>query len=280
MAKLKPKHNKLRNTGVLFELLARQMTADLLNNRQPHSLSIIKKHFRHGTELNKELGYYQCLMNESFNQRDLANKFIDNIVSARKKINDQLLQEQKYNLIKDIKKHYDLKEFVSAKIHQYKPLAAIYNMFEIDETEEPIESVKNRSTLVEHIANGHRQPVVEELAESMEDKDIRLLSYKLLVERFNDKYKTFNDGQKKLLREYITNVSNTNSLKKFIQLEINGIEIKLNSKIEKIKEPRVQIKLKEAVNFLNDLRKTNQYDDYHISALLKYHQLITELETV
>lgn len=279
MAKQKTKHNKLKNTGVLFELLARQMTSDLLNNRQPFSLSIIKKHFRHGTELNKELGYYQCLLNESFDQRDSANQFIDNIIAAHAKINRTLLQEQKYNLIRDIKKHYDLKDFVSAKIHQYKPLASVYNLFEIDAAEEPVENVKNRATLVEHITNT-KQVIEEDSIESQADKDIRLLSYKLLIERFNEKYNAFNENQKKLLREYITNVSTTNGLKKFIYNEIDGIEVKLREGIKKIKEPRVQIKLKESANFLSELRNHNQFDDQHITALLKYYQLISELETV
>ena len=53
------KHSKYKNTGILFELLVRQTTSDLLNNQDSKAVKILKKYFTN-TELGKEYGLYSA----------------------------------------------------------------------------------------------------------------------------------------------------------------------------------------------------------------------------
>ena len=51
---MKVKHSKYKNTGILFELLTRQLTSDTITGNQTKSLSFLKKHFNSKTELIKD----------------------------------------------------------------------------------------------------------------------------------------------------------------------------------------------------------------------------------
>ena len=125
------KHSKYKNTGVLFELLTRQVTADVLNNIDDSpALKIIKEHFKKNSTLKRELGLYNTLLNESFKKQEKASYLVDLVLQERTKLNSTTLRKQKYNLIKEIKSNYNLEEFFRTKINNYKNLAAAYNLFE------------------------------------------------------------------------------------------------------------------------------------------------------
>ena len=193
------KHSKFKNTGVLFELLVRQVTSDTLNNSDSKAIPLIKKYFAKSTELAKEFNLYQTLIKEKFTKEEKANHLIEAVLIAKSQLNQAVLNRQKYNLIKEIKNNYVLEDFFKSKVNNYKALAAIYKMFEYTIADHPTESVNNRYTIVEHITRKDvaKNAVKNEMSEFIkQDKDVRLLSYKILVDKFNENYTNSNKNDR------------------------------------------------------------------------------------
>lgn len=274
------KHSKFKNTGVLFELMVRQVASDTLNNSDSKAIPMIKKYFAKSTELAKELSLYQTLVKEKFAKEDKANHLIEAVLNAKSKLNQTTLNRQKYNLIKEIKENYVLEDFFKTKVNNYKTLAAIYKMFEYSVADNPVESVNNRYTIIEHITRKEvkKENTLNEMSHFInQDKEVRLLSYKILVDKFNEKYSNLSEGQKNLLRQYINTVSDGAELKSFISEEATSIQKELKRLSKKVDDTVVKIKLAEVTNLLNEVKEAKSIKDGHVLSLLRYHELIKEL---
>ena len=218
------KHSKIRNTGILFELLTRQITVDVLNNnKKAQATKILKEFFNKKTQLGREYELYKVLTTENYKSENKANHLVDAVISTRQKLNNSQLKREKYNLIKEIKKNYNVNDFFMARIPNYKVNASIFKLFNSNQNENPAQKTENRFTIVEHItrkviSNKKKEKAITE-GYKKQEKDLRLLAYSILVEKFNKKYSSLSVAQKKLLKEYINNISNTNSLKEFIESE-------------------------------------------------------------
>ena len=284
----KIKHLKLKNTGILFELLSRQVTVDLMENiSTPKSVSLMKKYFNKKTELGKELQLYQLLVKESCSTERKAEYLIEKVLKIRTSLNNAKLRREKYNFIKDIKEKYPIKEFFNAKIKDYKILASIYKMFDseiVNEGFDPKDSVDTKYTIVEHLmshSTNKKQTVKEskKIAKlKQESEDVRLLTYKILVDNFNDRYKNLDSHQKKLLREYINNLSNSNGLKEYIGKEVKRVKKQLVKLIEKVDDKVTSIKLKESTKQLDNLQLGNFVKDSQVLNLMRYYELVKELK--
>jgi hypothetical protein len=277
------KHSKFKNTGVLFELLVRQVASDTLNNNDSKAIPIIKKYFAKSTELAKELNLYQTLVKEKFANESKAGHLIDAVSTAKAKLNQTVINRQKYNLIKEIKNTYVLEDFFKTKVNNYKTLAAIYKLFEYTIADSPVESVNNRYTLIEHITRKDVKkvaPLNEMSSFIKQDKEVRLLSYKILVDRFNEKYSDLNEGQKSILRNYINAVSEGTELKSFIGEEVSKLQKSLKSLTAKVDDKVVKIKLSEVSNLLSEIASAKTVKDTHVLSLLRYHELVKELKKV
>jgi len=265
----------------LFELLVRQVASDTLNNNDSKAIPLIKKYFAKSTELAKELSLYQTLVKEKFAREDKANLLVEAVLTAKSNLNQTVLNRQKYNLIKEIKNNYVLEDFFKSKVTNYKTLAAIYKLFEYSVADSPVEIVNNKYTIVEHITrqNSKKAPQINEMADFVkQDKEVRLLSYKILVDKFNQKYSNLNEGQKSLLRNYINSVSEGIELKEFIDTEVTKLQKDLNVYANKIDDTVVKIKLTEVSNLLKEVKTAKTIKDNHILSLLRYHELIKELK--
>ena len=281
----KMKHSKIKNTGILFELLSRQITADLIEGKESKALSILRNFFKSGTLLNKEYSLYQTLLKERYSNENKTKDFINLVISSRKKLSEPKLKREKYQLIREIKNSYDLSDFFNNKISNYKVLASIYKLFEdTNNTLNPAEVITSKYTLVEHICSKTpenkttRSEIVDAFAS--QSKEIRLLAYKILLEKFNTKYAALGPKEKKLLREYINNVGNTDKLKEYIDKELTGISSKIESKITKVTDPTTRIKLTESIHILDKLKKTKRVGENHILTILNYYKLINELNSI
>jgi hypothetical protein len=104
------KHSKYRNTGILFELLVRQTTSDLINNQDSKAVKILKKYFTN-TELGKEYSLYNTFAVSTKLSEAKAEILISTIVEQYRKLNFEKISKLKYNLIKEIKHTYDLDNF-------------------------------------------------------------------------------------------------------------------------------------------------------------------------
>jgi hypothetical protein len=280
----KIKHNKLRNTGIIFELLVRQITSDILNNKDSKAIEIIKEFFAKKSGLSHELKLYQTLCNEKISNEWKATQLLEAIIASRRKINNDLLEKQKYNLVKKIREHYNLDDFFQHKVNNYKILASAYKLFEYAEADNPVEVVDSKSCIFEHITRKEESvPSVESLIESefgKEDKDIRILSYKILLEKFNEKYNKLNTNQKQLLKLYITNSPDNNELYEFVINSTKLIKTELNKNIKKCDNHVVQIKLTEVNNLLTTITESRVIKDNHVLSLLRYFELVKELKKV
>ena len=277
------KHSKIKNTGLIFELLVRQIASDTLNNKESKAIPILKKYFSKSSELSKELHLYKSLTTEKFNKEEKANALIEAVIKSHKQLNTSVLSKQKYNLIKEINAVYGVENFFSSKISDYKVVASVYKILEFNETDGPVEVVNSKYTIIEHITGKEIQK--EEVDENLktfisEDKDVRLTAYKYLVNRFNDKYKTLDSKQKNLLREYINNVSSTGELTDYVVKEISDISKVLKVYNNKVDSQVIKIKLNEVTNLLKSMANIKSVNDNHILSLLRYYELLKELKKV
>ena len=280
---MKVKHSNYKNTGILFELLTRQLTADTIAGGQSKSLSIIKKYFNSNSSLLKEYKIYHTFINKKFKQEGKATLLINTLVEAYGKLNKGQLRKEKYNLIKEIKETYDINNFFKAKISNYKIMASVFNLLENNDAT-PLSVVNSKVTLLEHITGvsldnkKKKDMVMEDYAKY--DKDTRLLTYKVLLEKFNNKYKNLGENQKSLLKEYVNNVTNSPSLKSFINKEIKTVKGTINKYSKKVEDEAVAIKLTETKNMIKPLCKKSSVNDDNVINLLNYYELINELKTI
>ena len=124
------KHVKYKNTGIIFELLSKQVASDVLTNNKNQSLTIVRKFFKEGTELNKELACYQALIDTRNKKESTAFKLVEIVLKQRKSIDEKKLNKEKYSLISEIKSKYDLAKFFEARVHDYKLKASVYKLFD------------------------------------------------------------------------------------------------------------------------------------------------------
>ena len=281
------KHSKIKNTGILFELISRQITVDVMNgNDKSKSVEMLKKFFNEKTELGKENQLYQVLLKENYNSTHKAEKLVDAVIRAREKLQNKKLRTEKYNLIKEIKKNYLVEDFFRARIPNYKVYASIYKKFLAETTPvfDPVDEVDSTFSIVEHITRNKVKPrdtdskVISEFKN--EDKDLRLLSYQLMVDNFNGKYKNLNSMQRNLLKEYVNNISNTNSLREFINDEVKKVKEILNKILPRVKDDVTKIKLTEAIKQTDTLSKGKIVKDKQVVSLMRYYELIKELHNV
>ena len=277
------KHSKYKNTGVLFELLVRQATSDLMSNRDPKAVKIFKKYFTN-TELGKEYNLYNTVVNAPKLTESKAEALINTILEQAKKLDRDKLEKEKYNLIKEIKKHYDLDDFFKAKIDTYRIHATVFTLLESQLAKQFTDTKKiitTKLTLLEHITKEsltERKVATKVVEEFMkEDKEIRILAYKILVEKFNDKYKELGDEQKEILKEYINNVSDTKKLRTFLNTKLLEAKTEIIEVKNRVKDKVLQIKLNEVLNFIKPIGTNDPIRDEVLISLMQYRQLINEL---
>jgi len=277
------KHSKLRNTGLLFEFLLRQVTVDVLNKKKESpALKIIKRQFNEHTEIGKELALYNLIMTRKFKSDKKADFFLSEVIRQRGRLNNTNLRREKYNIIASIKESYDVNQLFSSKVPNYKVFASVYKLFEGIEEMGADEKTESYFIVVENVTTLTHKKNKSYIPEEFKDKDLRILSYKTLLEKFNKKYTNLSDEQKYVLKEYISNISNTNNFSSFVETQIPKLKKKLNGKVKKVKDKVLRIKLREAVNCVDKfcLNESKQTDDNSVVQLLRYYELDKELNKV
>jgi hypothetical protein len=280
------KHSKYKNTGLLFELLVRQITADTLSGNNSKAAGILKKYFVK-TELGKEYKLYETILKNNSLTEGKAEIVINAVIESSKNLNRSVLKRQKYNLIKEISKHYNLDEFFKTKLPNYKAQAALYTLLEVynsTQLSNPDQIINNKIALLEFLTTTpvSKKKVEDDLIEEFKsyDKDLRILTYKVMLEKFNGKYASLNDMQKEVLKEFITSVDNTPRLREFYNNKIEEIKTQITESAKKIKDKAIQIKLNEINNILSPLGKTANVGNDDLVNLLQYCELLNELHTV
>jgi hypothetical protein len=279
----KVKHNKIRNTGLLFEFLLRQITSDVLNKDNGQAVKIVKEKFNENTELGKELALYNVLITKKFKSDTKADYFINEVMKARNDLNNSVLRRERYNLIKEIQSNYNLQKFMSSKVPNYKTYASIYTLFEYNKSLSPDQKTESFFNIVEHVTTDEKSIKLSETVRTLpDDEDLRILTYKTLLEKFNQKYTKLSGAQKNLLREYINNISNTNSLKDTLKEIVKGLKEDLKQHSKNLKDEVVKIKMTEALKSINEFcglnDKSNVVKDEYVIQTMRYLELLKELK--
>lgn len=278
---IKIKHSKYKNTGILFELLVRQITSDTLNNKNSPAKEILQKYFVK-TELGREYKLYELLNKKSNLTEVKANILLDSILNSYSTLNKNVLKRQKYNLIKEIKNHYDLDNFFKHKLPNYKTQAALYTLMEIKSSKHSHleQEVSNKVTLMEHLVSSKEVNKKENIFEEFKslDKDTRILTFKVLLEKFNEKYNDLSPSKKSILEAIITSADNTSHLKNTYNDNIDFIKKSLNKSLPTISDKATKIKIQELSKFLNYKKSSSPIKDNDLINLLQYHDLLEEIQ--
>ena len=284
---MKIKHSKYRNTGLIFELLVKQIAADTLNKKESPAIDILRKHFTGKTSLVREFKLYEFILKNKGVGQYKAETILSTITEISRKLNRNTLKEQKYSLISDIKKGYDINEFFSIQVTDYKALASLYCLLEAQTNNDLIDPnllVNFRSTLLEHLTTEiqDKEEVKDTLIEeySKYDKDLKLLTFKILLEKFNDKYKDLLPQQKNILKEFITSVNSQTRLRTLVNEELGNIKNEVSKLASRVKDEVVKIKLDEVTKSINTLSNKDKIKDSHLINLMQYYDLVNELKAL
>ena len=274
------KHSKFKNTGLLFELLVRQITSDTLEGKNSAAINILKKYFVN-TELGKEYRLYEQVTAYKNLSEAKAEMVINTLVETSTKLKRSEIRKQKYNLVREIKDSYNVEKFFKAKVTNYKVFAALNNLIENQSSDKvvPETVINNKITILEHLT---KTPVSVQADELMEEykgygKDLRILTYKMLLDKFNEKYDHLTLKQKEVLREVITSVDNTDKLKEYYNTRIVEVRGLLKEKATHLKDEVLKIKITEVLKYVKPLEKTEKVTNDAIINLLQYYELVNEL---
>jgi len=279
------KHSKYRNTGLIFELLVKQIAADTLSKKDSPAVAILKKNFTGKTALVREFKLYEFILKNKSVPQSKAESIVSTIIEVSRGMDRNILKKQRYNLIKDIKESYNLEEFFSISINDYKPLAALYCLMEahkVTDVVDPNFLVDNKTTILEHLTKEQqnkaqvRDTLIEEY--SKYDKDLKLLTFKILLEKFNNKYDSLLPEQKNVLKEFITSVDSSNRLRTIVNKEFHKLKEEILKLKESIGDEIVAIKLQEVVKTIEPVSKLKKVTDDHLVNIMQYYELVQELK--
>ena len=284
---MKIKHSKFRNTGLIFELLVKQVASDTLNNRDSAAVSIIKKYYAGKTSLAKEYKLYEFITKNKNVSQSRAEAIISTITEVSRKLDQATLKKQKYDLISEIKENYNIDDFFSIQVRDYKALAALYCLLEAQNNSDLVDPqtlVDNKTTILEHLtlAPQNEEDVKDTLIEDYAkyDKDLRLLTFKILLEKFNDNYKDLLPEQKRILKEFITSVSSGTRLRTIVNEELTNISVEVKALAGKVKDDVTKIKLDEIAKAIVPVSNKEKITDAHLVNLMQYYDLVNELRTL
>lgn len=283
------KHSKYRNTGLLYELLVKQVAADTLQNKKSYAVKLLQKYFSKNTPLAKEYSIYEEVLRKTSLEKVEVDTKIGVIQEISKTLDVEVIEREKYNLIKELKQYYNIKDFFTRKIQDYRTLASLNQLIEVYKSSNPSsieigKIVENKLTLTRHLlGQNHKKDqekneVLEEYLNS--DKDLKLLTFKILVSKYNDKYKSLNSGQKVILREYINSVGSINKMRTLLNTEILKLKNLIEGRKDKVEDSIIKIKLNEISKTMTTIPATKKLEESDIIKVLQYHELVQELSKV
>jgi hypothetical protein len=278
------KHTKIKNTGLLFEILIRKFSSDIISGKEGlKARHLIKKFFNENTELSKELSLYNMLMEYKIEDKDKANIVIDSALKLHEKLDSVKLKKEKYTLVNEINNEYDLKNFFNVKINDYKLLASCYKLFEFNfnNGNEPLDLMQSRFHILENITS--KKILLDENSIDMklflsQDSETKIIAYNEMVKSLNENYVTkLSNEQRDLLSVYISSNMNDINLRENINSRIDNIITEINNYKESISDDILIIKLKEISKSIEKIKSSKILNEGHIITIMKFYDLLQSL---
>jgi hypothetical protein len=281
----KAKHSKFKNAGILFELLTRQITSDILAGKdESFTKNLMFKYFHESKELGKEVQLYNFILQQKSKDVSSAERLLGVVLQTRSKLDERELNKQKYSIIKEIKEKYNIDDFLKNKIPNYKLYASIYKLFEDQDKSgvkfEVTELIESREYIVENLTKEKKSDQESLDVYGSQTADVRLLAYKFLIENFNSKYNDLLPDQKKLLKEYITNVSNSSKFTKYVNEEYKRISLVLKDQVKNVTSDVVKIKINEVISQFSTKSCAGIIKENQLTSLLNAYELVEEIKKI
>ncbi len=264
-------------------MLVRKLTSETMSSDKTVTVDIIKKYFGKNTELAKELQLYNSMIKEQHKTEARALDFIRTIRESYNNLNQSVLKRQRYNLVKEISENFVFERVAKIHINNYKALASIYMLFEYNDSDNPKRLMECKNAVLEHTLLTEKVMLPkDELLEtfSKQEKDTRLLAYKLMIDKFNDKYSVLSESQKHLLNKYITNVNDTEALREYVSKVIPTLKMRLAEHVKHTTDKVTKIKVQRLSEMLCNVETMKRLKESHIVSLMRYMDLIDELNRV
>ena len=281
MATTKP--NKLKNTGILFELLTRQVTNEVLTGKKQKARQLIETYFTN-TELGKEYLLYNTLEKKKNLTESGAVQLFDTIEKLYEKLDHKKLESQKYSLIREIKQTYPNAEFFNSRIPQYRLFGSIQQWLTASKSTQfvhPDAIQKPRQTIFEHLT----LPTESEVDTLNEYRNLtredKYMVYKLMLENFNDTYSTkVSETQRGILSEYLLAMSNNEKLTRFVEQKQVVAKTLLTESKQKLGTGELATKLEQVIESIQPFKKGYVVRDSDVVTLLQHFELADELATL
>lgn len=275
------KHSKIKNTGLLFEVLSRKFSEEVISNSKPKAINLLKKYF-HGSEIAKEYNLYKIILGSNSLNESQANLRFDILKESYSKIDKEKLSKEKYNLIREIKDLYSNSEDIfKFRVENYNVLAATNNLLESFNSSKYIEPsflLKNKSTILEHLTTVPKTET-SQILESFTTlpKSEQQMVFDLMVEKFNKKFKILTESQKNVLKEYISQ-NNSPKFTEYISERFDEVVLKLKLKEALIEDDETKTLLKETISTIKPFGKNYNIKNEDVVKLLNCYALVDELE--
>ena len=283
---VKIKHSKLKNTGLIYQVLVRNISIDILQNKDNSpAINILKNNFKYGTQLNQQYLLYNILLTNKVKNMQQAQLLLNEVLQLHNRLDKKKLLQQKYNVVQQIKQYYILQNLFLTRILEYKILASIYKVFQsrlVIQSYDPVDIINSKQIVLQYLTNTlqvkqQNNQIIQNFIR--QDRDTQILAYKLLIERFNNKYKnSLNQDQKLLLNKYMHSFSNVGILKQYLQINIPIVINTIQQINKNITDNVVKIKIDQVLHQLNTITQSKIIKDNHIIALLKTFSLIQQLK--
>lgn len=277
MQNRKLKHKKIKNTGLLYEFLIRQVTGDVLKGAPPTSLNLIKKFFGEKSPLKEELELYTILLGQKVKDSNFAFKIIETVLNTRDHIDKEKLKRDKYNLLKEINQKYDSELFFKTKVPNYPVYASIYTLLEYSEKDSIQEYLDHKLNVANFLLESKISETSSKAFTTPVPSELRGLTFKLMTEKFNEKWNTLSHSQKNILRHFIHNPVDSKDSLSFIKERFDEVERELTNHINSIDDKVLKIKLTETLQVIPSLFKGNFTAESHYLSLMRYYELLNEL---
>jgi hypothetical protein len=270
-------HNKKRNVGIIYEQLLRRASAALIDNDSETAskcVTIIKKHYRPGTEIFKEFRLFQALINTTVSSETLGLRLIQEARRGVHIFSPRQLEVEKSSLIRDINKVIDDPEFFNQPIKEYKLYATVQTLMNDwrREDESDLTRVVNYEQKLLEWMKGekHERQTLDQLTTG----DVNSLTVKLMNEKFEKKWgDKLNESQRALLRDYIHGKVDERMLESIKNRAIRGL-----SRLQESTDSQVLLEKLSDVRGAVESANTRSLDDDGIVRFMQITQLYQELE--